>query len=39
MMKSLATVSNMGTFFESSSTTPTRAISIVYSFMDDRGKA
>lgn len=36
---SLSTVSNMGTFFESLSTTPTRAISIVYSLMDDGDKA
>ena len=39
MIKSLATVSNMGMFFMSSSTTPTRAICIVYSSMDDRAKA
>jgi exo-beta-1,3-glucanase (GH17 family) len=39
MMKSLATASNMSTFSKSSSTTPTHAISIVYSFRDDHGKA
>lgn len=32
----IATTSNTGTM---SSTTPTRAISIVYLFMDDRGEA
>jgi len=37
-MKSLSTVSNRGTFFKSSSMTSTRAISRVFSFMDDRGK-
>jgi hypothetical protein len=37
-MKTLATASNKGTFFKSSSATPTRAISIVYSLIDDRAE-